>query len=39
MSNAYKIKLTDWITFAIGCLTVLAKVAKEIVELIPSKGE
>lgn len=39
MSNAYKIKLTDWLTFSIGVLTIIAKVAKEIIELIPNKGE
>lgn len=39
MSESYKIKLTDWITFGISCLAVIAKFAKEIIELIPTKGE
>lgn len=39
MSNESKIKLSKWITFAMGCLTIIVKVVHEIVEIIPTKGE
>lgn len=39
MANEQKVNLTKWITFGISCLTILAKFIKEIVEIIPTKGE
>lgn len=39
MSNENKIKLSQWLTFAMGCISIAIKVVHEIVEIIPSKGE
>ncbi len=38
MNNEKKIKLNQWITFALGCLTIIVKVVHEIVDIIPTKG-
>lgn len=39
MSEQHKIRISEWISFAIGALTILLRVAKEIVEIIPVKKE
>lgn len=39
MSSNEKIKLTQWLSFGISALGVILKVVKEIIELIPEKGE
>lgn len=39
MANEQKISLAKWLTFGISCLTILAKFVKEIIEIIPTKGE
>jgi hypothetical protein len=39
MANEQKIKLSKWLEFGITCLTILAKFVKEIIEIIPTKGE
>ena len=38
MANEQKIKLTKWLEFGITCITILAKVVKEIVQAIPEKN-
>lgn len=38
MANEQKIKLIKWVEFGIGCITILAKVIKEIVQIIPEKN-
>lgn len=37
MSNEKKISLSQWVSFAIGCLTIIGKVIKEIIDIIPEK--
>lgn len=39
MANEQKIKFTKWLEFGIACFTLLAKFVKEIIQIIPTKGE
>ena len=39
MSEQNKIRISEWVSFAIGALTILLRVVKEIVEIIPVKKE